>query len=128
MHPSMKVFGNDYDTIDGTCVRDFIHVSDLAEAHLNTLDFMWNNGVNATFNCGNGVGYSVKEILSSVERVSNDKLKVEYIGRRAGDPPYLVADSSKIRNQTKWNAKYKDIDEIIETALKWEQKLQSENI
>ena len=89
---------------------------------------MWYNGVNAKFNYGNTVGYSVKEIISSVEKVSNDKLKVEYIYRRAGDPPYLVADSSKIRNQTKWSAKYRDIDEIIETALKWEQKLQSENI
>jgi UDP-glucose 4-epimerase len=122
MHPTMQVFGTTYDTADGTCVRDFIHVSDLAQAHLDALHYMLENKCSSTFNCGNGRGYSVKEILESVQRVSGVKLNIEYTDRRLGDPPSLIADSRALQAATGWVAQYQDIDEIVKTAFEWEQK------
>lgn len=125
LHPVMRVFGTDYDTSDGTCIRDFIHVSDLAQAHLDSLNYMWKHNRSSVFNCGNGRGYSVKEILDSVQRVSGIKLNIEFTDRRAGDPPSLIADSQRLRQKTGWEAEYTDIDEIVKTAFEWERKLLS---
>ena len=119
------MFGTNYDTPDGTCIRDFTHVSDLAQAHLAALDYMWKHKHSSTFNCGNGRGYSVKEILDSVQRVSGVKLNIEYTDRRAGDPPALIVDSQALQEKTGWEAGYTDIDEIVKTAFEWERKLLS---
>ena len=123
MHQSMQVFGSDYPTVDGTCIRDFIHVSDLALAHLAVLDYMQQQPTAAIFNCGNGVGYSVREIIAATERVSGIKLKIELKNRRPGDPPCLIANAAKLKQQTGWQAKYTDIDSIVDTAFKWEKKI-----
>ena len=125
LHPVMKVFGTDYDTPDGTCIRDFIHVSDLARAHLNVLDYMDKHQVSSIFNCGTGRGYSVKEILESVQRVSGVKLKIEYMERRLGDPPALIAHTKALMRATGWSAYYTDIDDIVASALAWEKKIMS---
>lgn len=123
LRPIIKIFGTNYDTQDGTCIRDFIHVSDLAKAHLNVLDYMLESRESSTFNCGTGRGYSVKEILDSVQRVSGVRLNVEYADRRLGDPPALVSDSSLLQRKTGWAAECTDVDEIVRTAFEWEQKL-----
>ncbi len=124
LHPVMRVFGTDYDTPDGTCIRDFIHVSDLAQAHLDALDYMSKHKRSSVFNCGNGRGYSVKEILQSVQRISGVTLNIEYTDRRAGDPPALIADSQALQEKTGWTAQYTEIDEIVKTAFEWEKKCQ----
>lgn len=125
LHPAMRVFGTNYDTPDGTCIRDFIHVSDLALAHLDALNYMWKHNRSSVFNCGNGRGYSVKEIFKSVQRVSGVELNIEYTDRRAGDPPALIADSHALQDETGWVAQNTDIDEIVKTAFEWERKLLS---
>lgn len=121
--PSMEVFGTDYDTPDGTCVRDFIHVSDLADAHVRVLDWLSSRRRNGTFNCGYGRGYSVREVLAAVEKVYGRKLAVSLAGRREGDSPEIVADSSLIRRETGWTPRHDDLDTIVRTALEWERKL-----
>ncbi|MEW7010032.1 UDP-glucose 4-epimerase GalE [Lentilitoribacter sp. EG35] len=123
LHPSIKIFGTDYETADGTCIRDFIHISDLARAHLNVLDYMTEYDASAVFNCGNGQGYSVKQILDAVQRVSGINFKIEHGSRRAGDPRSLIADTSCLRNKTGWVAQHEDIDEIVSSALAWERKI-----
>jgi len=122
-YPVMKVFGTDYDTPDGTCIRDFIHVSDLAQAHLKTLDYISRNKNSSIFNCGNGRGYSVKEILDAVQRVSGVDLDIEFTDRRAGDPPVLIANPQALKDATGWTSQYNSIDEIISDALAWEKHL-----
>jgi UDP-glucose 4-epimerase len=121
--PGMEVFGTDYDTPDGTCIRDFIHVSDLADAHLRVLDWLSAGSRNGTFNCGYGRGYSVLEVLAAVEKVYGRKLNVSYAGRREGDSPEIVADSSLIRRETGWAPRHDDLETIVRTALEWERKL-----
>ena len=118
----MQVFGTDYATPDGTCIRDYIHVSDLAHAHIKALEYMFKHKVSSTFNCGNGRGYSVKEILDSVQRVSGVKLNIQYTDRRAGDPPALIANSQALQKQTDWTAQITQIDDIVRTAFEWERK------
>ena len=125
--PSMKIYGTDYDTPDGTCIRDFIHVNDLANAHLAVLDYIQNKRKSVTLNCGNGKGYSVKEVLESVKRVSGKSFATEEAGRRAGDPPKLIAAPSQLQQLTGWNAQYTDLDKIIATALEWEKKQASKH-
>lgn len=120
---TMKVFGTDYDTPDGTCIRDFIHVSDLAQAHLDTLNYIMAHNTSCTFNCGNGVGYSVKEILATVETWAGVKLNVEYVGRRAGDPPALTANAQALTQATGWQPKRNDINIIVKSALAWEKRV-----
>ncbi len=120
------IFGNDYDTPDGTCIRDYIHVDDLADAHLEMLDQL-KPGVCEVFNCGYGHGYSVLEVIEAMKRVSGVDFPVEFANRRAGDAPVLVADNRKILSKTRWRPKYDDLDFICETALKWERKLTSGN-
>ena len=119
----IKLYGTDYNTADGTCVRDYIHVLDISDAHLCALDYLSQGGKSDIFNCGYGRGYSVKEILSAVKRISKTDFKVVETSRRAGDPPELIANNEKIRRVMGWQPHYDDIDVIIESALNWERKL-----
>lgn len=119
----LSIFGTDYSTPDGTGVRDYIHVEDLASAHLRALDYLESGGDSTTLNCGYGHGYSVRELVAAVERAAGVKLKVVEEPRRAGDPPSLIAGADKIRDVLGWNPLYDDLDEIVRTALAWERKL-----
>lgn len=125
IRPNLLVYGNDFPTVDGTGVRDYIHVSDLAAAHIELLRFLNNGASSSTFNCGYGRGYSVLEVINMVEKVSGKKLPVKIASRRPGDPPAVIADPKLIRNSTTWQPKYDNIEIIIKTALAWEQKLMS---
>jgi UDP-glucose 4-epimerase len=119
----IDVYGTDYPTRDGTCVRDYIHVSDLVRAHLAALAYLRRGGASATFNCGYGHGYSVLEVLDAVRRVSRSNFPVEIAGRRSGDPPALVADVERIRAQLDWRPQFDDIDTIVAHAFAWERRL-----
>ena len=119
----IKLYGADYDTPDGTCVRDYIHVLDISKAHIDVLDYLSKGGKSDVFNCGYGSGYSVKEILSAVRRISQVDFKVVESERRAGDPPELVAANDKIKRILGWQPRYQSLDTIIESALAWERKL-----
>lgn len=118
----MQIFGTDYPTADGTCVRDYIHVSDLADAHIKALDYLKSGGNSTVVNCGYGHGYSVREVINTVSSVSGAVLNVKKTERRAGDPAALVADSHKIRELFDWQPKHDDLGEIVRTALAWEKK------
>ena len=120
----MSIFGTDYPTPDGTGVRDYIHVEDLADAHLDALDYLRGDGESVTLNCGYGHGYSVREVLKSVERVHGQPLQVVEQPRRAGDPPTLVADSSRASEVLGWKPRYDDLDAIVKHSLAWERKWQ----
>ncbi|MBN1377776.1 MAG: UDP-glucose 4-epimerase GalE [Gammaproteobacteria bacterium] len=117
------VFGTDYPTADGTGVRDYIHVEDLATAHIQALDYLRNGGDSTTMNCGYGHGYSVREVLQMVEKVNGAPLNIVEKPRRAGDPPSLIADSEKIKTLLGWKPRYDDLEVIVRTALNWEKKL-----
>ena len=117
---SIKIFGTDYPTPDGTCIRDFVHVSDLAEAHILALDYLLNGGKSCALNCGYGHGFSVKEVIETAKKVTGINFKVEERGRREGDPAVLVADNSKIVKLLNWKPKFDDLEYIIETAWNWE--------
>jgi UDP-glucose-4-epimerase GalE len=114
----VTLFGDDYPTPDGTCIRDYIHVSDLAEAHISAVQHLLSGGGSDVFNVGTGHGQSVKEVLSAVERVTGKKAPFTMGPRREGDPPSLVADSSKLQTKLGWKAKRADIDKIVADA--WE--------
>lgn len=116
----MAIFGTDYPTEDGTCIRDYIHVTDLAKAHILALKFLINEKKSEVFNCGYGHGYSVREIVGSVKRVTEVDFKVETSERRDGDPASLVAISSKLKTMLGWTPTYDNLDIIIQTAYKWE--------
>lgn len=116
----MSVFGTDYDTRDGTCVRDYIHVEDLAKAHVMALEFMSKGGESQVLNCGYGSGFTVSEVIDVVKRLSGNDFPVERVGRRAGDPDALMADNSKITRTLGWTPDYNNLDTIVGTALAWE--------
>jgi UDP-glucose 4-epimerase len=118
----VAIFGTDYATADGTGVRDYIHVEDLASAHLDALAWLRAGGASTTLNVGYGHGYSVREVLASVERVSGRRLKVREEPRRAGDPPALVARAERIRSELGWRPRLDDLDTIVRTAYAWEQQ------
>ncbi|MCB4204573.1 UDP-glucose 4-epimerase GalE [Deferribacterales bacterium Es71-Z0220] len=118
------VFGTDYDTPDGSCIRDYIHVDDLASAHLLALDYLDDNDSDI-FNCGYSRGYSVLEVLNTMKKVTGVNFKVEITGRRAGDPAELVADNKKIVSKLKFNPKYNDLELICKTAYEWEKRLEA---
>ncbi|MBE9531209.1 MAG: UDP-glucose 4-epimerase GalE [Proteobacteria bacterium] len=122
LRPEITLFGTDYDTPDGSCIRDYIHVMDLADAHLRALKYLLDGGETAVFNLGNGSGYSVREVIESVERVTGNKVPVVEGTRRPGDPPSLVGSSVKAGELLGWNPLYADIDTIIEHAWRWHQK------
>jgi len=117
--PRVSIFGNDYPTADGTCVRDYIHVSDLANAHLLALEYLAGGGSSSVYNLGNGDGFSVREVIDSVKRVSGRDFEVVEAGRRAGDPPSLVASSKRIAKELGWKPAYTGLDSIVETAYAW---------
>jgi len=121
--PSISIFGTDYPTPDGTGVRDYIHVSDLADAHLKALAYLRERGDSTVLNCGYGHGFSVREVLQTVETVSGNKLKIEEQPRRAGDPPMLIARADRIRELLGWSPQFDDLRVIVKTALDWEIKL-----
>jgi UDP-glucose 4-epimerase len=124
--PHLSIFGTDFPTPDGTGVRDYIHVEDLATAHLNALDYLRAGGKSLTANCGYGHGYSVREVLSSVEKIAGLKLDIREEPRRAGDPPALIAKADKVRKVLGWSPKLDDIDVIVRSSLDWEKRLQQE--
>ena len=121
----IDVYGTDYPTPDGTCIRDYIHVSDLVRAHSAALAYLRRGGASATFNCGYGHGASVFEVLASVKRVSGTDFQVAVTGRRPGDPAALVADAGRIRQTLDWQPQYDDLDTIVGHALAWERRLMS---
>lgn len=115
----IQIFGDDYDTKDGTCIRDYIHVCDLAQAHILAVDYLLSGGKSDIFNLGNGEGFSVKEIINTARKVTSHPIEAIITKRRAGDPSILIADSSKARSVLNWKPKYTKPDEIISTAWKW---------
>jgi UDP-glucose 4-epimerase len=121
--PHVSIFGTDYPTPDGTGIRDYIHVADLAGAHLAALEHLRRGGASAVLNCGYGHGYSVRQVLDSVQRVAGRKLVIREEPRRAGDPAVLVAQADRIRELLGWSAKLDDLDTIVRSSLDWEAKL-----
>ncbi len=121
----VSIFGTDYATADGTGIRDYLHVSDLAAAHLDALGYLRGGGRSTTLNVGYGHGYSVREVLSSVERVIGRPLNVREEPRRAGDPPTLVARADRVRSELGWKPNFDNLDLIVRTSYQWEQRLQS---
>ncbi|MFZ1098347.1 MAG: UDP-glucose 4-epimerase GalE [Steroidobacteraceae bacterium] len=119
----VSIFGTDYPTADGTGVRDYLHVTDLAAAHLDALAYLRSGGASATLNVGYGHGYSVREVLASVERAAGKRLSVREQARRAGDPPQLVAQADRIRTELGWRPRLDDLDTIVRSALAWEERL-----
>jgi UDP-glucose 4-epimerase len=124
---AVAIFGTDYPTSDGTGVRDYIHVEDLAAAHLQALKYLRSGGDSTTLNCGYGHGYSVREVLDAVERANGKALNIREEARRAGDPPQLIAGADRIRKELHWKPQYDDLDTIVRTSLNWERKLSSKS-
>jgi len=120
---ALHIFGTDYDTPDGTGVRDFIHVEDLASAHLKALDYLRQGGQSRTFNCGYGHGYSVKEVVDAIEQALGHPIKTIEQPRRAGDPPSLIANAKAIKEVLQWQPQFDDIHKIVKTSLDWERIL-----
>ncbi len=112
----MTIFGNDYETPDGTCIRDYIHVTDLAEAHVAAIDKLLAGGAADVFNVGTGAGHSVLQVMQAVEQVTGRKVPHEIGPRREGDPPVLVANSDKLKRTLGWKPKFTDVDDIVTTA------------
>jgi len=123
MRDGMDIFGTDYDTPDGTCIRDYIHVADLARAHLDALGYLAGGGGSTVLNCGYGSGYSVREVLDTAHRVTGRDFPVREGKRRAGDPPQLVAAADRIREVLGWTPRYQNLETIIGDAWNWEQRL-----
>lgn len=116
---SVSIYGTDYDTPDGTCIRDYIHVTDLAEAHILAVEYLANGGESDIFNLGNGVGYSVREVIETARNVTGHPIPATEVPRRAGDPARLVASGEKAKRVLGWEPKIKKLDEIIASAWKW---------
>jgi UDP-glucose 4-epimerase len=123
----MDIFGTDYPTPDGTCIRDYIHVSDLVAAHVLLLKHLRAGGDSTTMNCGYGRGYSVRQVIDTVKAVSGTDFTVEEGPRRAGDPAAIVARADKVREVLGWRPEHEDLDEIVTTALDWERYLMRRN-
>ncbi len=119
---AIRIFGEDYPTPDGTCLRDYVHVSDLTQAHLLALEALLNGGGNSTYNLGNNSGYSVKQIIETARQITGHPIPAVTVERREGDPAVLIADSTRIRAALGWKPRYERIEEIIRTAWVWEQK------
>jgi UDP-glucose 4-epimerase len=120
---ALYIFGTDYPTPDGTGVRDYIHVEDLADAHLKAIDHLRADGESQILNCGYGHGYSVREVLDMVQRVHGSPLNIIEQGRRAGDPPALIAGANRVREVLGWTPRYDDLEEIVRSSLNWERHL-----
>lgn len=120
--PSITVYGRDYDTPDGTCIRDYIHVADLVQAHALAVDYLVAGGESTAFNLGNGQGFSVQEVIDTARRVTARDIAVSHAPRRAGDPPRLVADASRAQRVLGWQPRFAALEQIIAHAWAWEQK------
>ena len=118
----IAVFGDDYETPDGTCIRDYIHVNDLCEVHLLALEKLWSGAVSAAYNLGNGKGFSVREVIDTAIKVSGRAIPVQVSERRVGDPARLVADSTRARRELGWRPRYADLAIIVEHAWRWESR------
>lgn len=116
---AISIYGDDYPTPDGTCIRDYIHVTDLAQAHIKAVDYLMKGNDSNIFNLGNGVGFSVKEVIDVTRKVTGDKIDAKITPRRAGDPAQLIASSDKAKNVLGWKPEHASLEEIIETAWKW---------
>ena len=116
---AISVFGDDYDTKDGTCIRDYIHVTDLAQAHILAVEYLRKGNESSIFNLGNGVGFTVKEVIDAACKVTNSSIKTEIVPRRAGDPAALIASSEKAQTILGWKPEYTDLEQIIATAWAW---------
>jgi len=123
--PHLGIFGTDFPTPDGTGVRDYIHVSDLIGAHALALGHMRDSGESGVFNCGYGHGFSVRQVIQAVERAAKKPVPAEELPRRAGDPPMIVSNPAKLKAKLAWTPKYDSLDEIVESALAWESRLNS---
>jgi len=121
----VSVYGTDYPTMDGTCVRDYVHVSDLARAHRAALRYLRQGGASRSFNCGYGTGHSVMQVLQAVGRQTGSRLKTRSAERRPGDPAILVADVARIQRELEWVPQFGDLGSMVEHALRWEEKLLS---
>jgi UDP-glucose 4-epimerase len=121
--PDVKIFGTDYETLDGTCIRDYIHVTDLSDAHTQALDYLRCGGPSDSFNLGNGHGFSVREVIRTAEIVTGCDIKSVEADRRAGDPPILVGCARKAQDILKWHPRFADLTAIIETSWRWHQKV-----
>jgi UDP-glucose 4-epimerase len=128
MRPYMEVFGADYPTPDGTCIRDYIHVTDLIAAHMQALEHLRGGGESLVVNCGYGHGYSVSEVIDTVRKVSGRPLEARYSSRREGDPSAIVADSNRIRSRLQWQPRFDDLSTIVEHTLRWESMLRERNL
>jgi len=124
--PHVSIFGTDYPTPDGTGVRDYIHVEDLASAHVKALEYLRSGGDSRTLNCGYGHGYSVREVLSMVNRVNGQPIQTVEQPRRAGDPPTLVAKAQRVREVLGWTPQFNDLSVIVQSQLAWERRLLNE--
>ena len=124
----VTVFGEDYETPDGTCIRDYIHVNDLAQAHIAAVEWLASGGASDAFNVGTGSGYSVREVIRMVEEVTGRKVPYQIGPRREGDPPELVADSSKLRRTLNWTPRFSDLRGIVNTAWKFEQQRKMQQV
>ena len=120
---SLTIFGDDYSTIDGTAIRDYIHVSDIADIHLESLNYILNNNKSETFNCGYGKGFSVKQVVKALNDLLDKPINVNIGPRRDGDVESLIADITKIRNIISWKPKYSNLSEILSSALAWEKNI-----
>jgi UDP-glucose 4-epimerase len=123
LRDGVEIFGEDYDTPDGTCIRDYIHVTDLVDAHVQALRYLEAGGESQVLNCGYGRGFSVKEVLETVQRVAKTELNIHSGPRRAGDAPAIFANPSRIRDTLEWRPTHDDLTEIVESAIRWERLL-----
>ena len=120
--PFLEIFGTDFSTPDGTGVRDYIHVTDLVEAHLLALDALGSGAGSDKYNCGYGRGFSVREIIAEMEKITGHRLPVKEAPRRPGDPAVLIADPARLKSALKWRPKYEDLRAIVLSALDWERR------
>jgi len=124
----ISIYGNDYNTEDGTAIRDYIHVSDLASIHLEVAKYLLENKISNIFNCGYGKGYSVLEVINIAKKIYGEKIKFEYDKRRPGDAERLISNVNKLHQHIDWKPKFDNLDLIIQTAVEWEKKIHEENI
>ena len=124
----ISIYGNDYNTADGTAIRDYIHVSDLANIHLETAKYLLENKISNIFNCGYGKGYSVLEVINAANKISGNKIKFEYDKRRPGDAEKLISDVDKLHQNINWKPKFDNLNLIIQTAIDWERKIYEKNL
>jgi UDP-glucose 4-epimerase len=119
VRPTITIFGNDYDTPDGTCIRDYIHVSDLADAHVLALQALQAGSATTEYNLGNGRGFSVREVIAGIEKLAGHHVPFNIGPRRLGDPAILVGDASRIKSELCWSPQFDHLDSILKTAWDW---------